>query len=89
MEQRSKALVILLIASLITLPTADALTITTETLPSPDVTNLPFVFSFKLPGNEEPWWETTALDINRNRVHDSLDSEIEKGEVQALDIYLD
>ncbi|MEE9152010.1 MAG: S8 family serine peptidase, partial [Thermoplasmata archaeon] len=41
------------------------------------------------PENEIPWWERTALDLDRNGIHDSLDRKINIGEDETVDVYLD
>lgn len=55
----------------------------------PDLSDLPYVRSFSLPENELPWWERTTLDLDGNKIHDSLDRKIEAGEDETVDIYLD
>jgi serine protease AprX len=54
-----------------------------------DLSALPSVRSHKLPEIETPWWERTSLDLDRNKIHDSLDRIIESGEDTNIDIYLD
>ncbi len=84
-----KALVLFPIIILLTLPFTGSIEAATEKSPLPDVSNLPTVMSWRLKGEEKPWWETTALDLDRNRIHDSLDRMIELGEENEADIYLD
>lgn len=84
-----KTLVLLIMAILFTLPFTGSVEISAREPASPDLSDLPVMLSIKLPDQKEPWWETTSLDLNRNKVHDYLDRIIENGEPSEVDIYLD
>jgi serine protease AprX len=84
-----KATIFILITVLISLSFADSNVATNTISPLPDLSNLPSVRSWKLPEHETPWWERTALDLNRNKIHDSLDLRIKEEQEENVDVYLD
>ncbi len=84
-----KKLVLFVITVIITLQFAESVSAELEEPALPDLSDLPYVTSFILPENELPWWERTAMDLDRNKIHDSLDKKIETGEDETVDIYLD
>jgi subtilisin family serine protease len=57
--------------------------------PLPDLSGLPSVSSFNAQYEEMPWWETTSLDSDRNRIFDSLDKKIMSCGETEVDIFLD
>ncbi|MEE9150303.1 MAG: hypothetical protein V3U20_00525, partial [Thermoplasmata archaeon] len=84
-----KKSVMFIIMALIMLQFADSVAGEPEVPQLPDLSGLPYVSSFRLPENEIPWWERTALDLDRNGIHDSLDRKINIGEDETVDVYLD
>jgi serine protease AprX len=83
-----KKLLFLSVIMILIVPFSDSVSSTEERISPPDISDLPSVYSYKLPENEMPWWETTSLDLDRNSIHDSLDRLIAKGAEQELDVYL-
>ena len=80
-----KALISLWLALLLTVPLAGSLGATTggmssdtsgpeyQLLSEGDLTHVPTQVG--MPAFDAlPWWEVTALDLNRNRIHDSLEN---------------
>lgn len=83
-----KKLLIISVIMVLIVPFSDSVNSAEERVSPPDLSDLPNVYSFNLPENEIPWWETTSLDQNRNSIHDSLDRRIAHDTEQGLDVYL-
>lgn len=84
-----KKLVLFVITIIITLQFAESVNADLEKTALPDLSDLPYVISFILPENDLPWWERTTMDLDGNKIHDSLDKKIEASEDEMVDIYLD
>ncbi|UCG68565.1 MAG: S8 family serine peptidase [Thermoplasmata archaeon] len=89
MAKARKASVLLCITMLVILPIVDLGASSNNPPALPDLSNLTSVLSRKLPEHQLPWWERTALDLNRNKIHDSLDLQVEEDQEQDVDVYLD
>jgi subtilisin family serine protease len=84
-----KVTVLILVTILIAIAFIDPVNSDMTMHPLPDLSSLPSVSSFNTQSEEKPWWETTSLDIDRNRIFDSLDNKIKNCGETEVDIFLD
>lgn len=89
MAQSKKALIIGIALILIALPFTGSINVYSQQNVEHDLSHLPYVQSRILPEISSPWWERTAFDMDRNKIHDSLDAKIESESESLEDIYLD
>jgi subtilisin family serine protease len=84
-----KLTVVILVTMLIAITFMDPVNSDTTMHPLPDLSSLPSVSSFNPPDEESPWWETTSLDNDKNRIFDSLDKKIKDCGETEVDIFVD
>jgi subtilisin family serine protease len=84
-----KVTAFILVTILIAITFVDPVNSDTTLHPLPDLSDLPSVSSYNPSCEDQSWWETTSMDIDRNHIFDSLDRKvIENGEIE-VDIFLD
>jgi serine protease AprX len=89
MAQGKNVLILVIAFILFTMPFTGSVERDYENTVISDLSDLPYIRSNQISENDIPWWERSALDLDRNEIHDSLDKKIENKGNTRVNIYLD